>query len=139
MTTHHCLEMKSYFIKLILCSIFVVAGVLALMAQTPEQLYQKGQMEEGEGELKAANYSRAPQPLRVKENSSSYLSINNETIILARENQFFNPSVLHFLKSTGKLLISGGFLAVLLIFILLWLIILFRISYADNWDWKYII
>ncbi len=131
--------MKLFCIKLILCSIFVVVGDLALLAQTPEQLYQKGQMEEGEGELKAANYSLAPQPLRVKENSSSHLSINNETLLLTRENQSFNPSVLQFLKSTGKLLISGGLLAVLLIFILLWLIILFRISYADNWDWKFII
>ena len=131
--------MKSICIKLVLCSIFVVAGDLSLLAQTPEQLYQKGQMEEGEGELKAANYSLAAQPLRVKENPSSHLSINNETLILARENQFFNPSILQFLKTTGKLLISGGFLTVLLIFILLWLIILFRISYADNWDWQFII
>jgi hypothetical protein len=109
------------------------------MAQAPDQLYQKGQIEEGEGELKDAINSYAAQPLWVKENPSSHLSINNETLILTRENQFFNPSVLQFLKSTGKLLISGGFLAVLLIFILLWLIILFRLSYADNWDWKFII
>jgi len=131
--------MNLFYIKLILCSIFVVIGDHSLLAQTPEQLYQKGQIEEGEGEPKAAIYSLSTQPLQVKENPSSHLSKNNETLILTRENQFFNPSVLQFLKSTGKLLISGGFLAVLLIFILLWLIILFRISFADNWDWNFII
>jgi len=96
-------------------------------------------MEEGKVELKAANYSLAAQPLQLKENPSSPLSINGETQLLTRENQFFNPSVLQFLTSVGILLITGGFLAVLLIFILIWLIILFRISFADNWDWKFIL
>ena len=129
--------MKSCCIKLILCSIVVIVGDLSLMTQTPEQLYQKEQIEEGE--LNDAMNSLAAQPLQVKENPSSHLSINSETKLLTRENQFFYPSVLQFLASVGKFLITGGFLAVLLIFILLWLIILFRISYADNWDWKYII
>ena len=131
--------MKLFCIKLTLCSIFVVVGDLSLLAQTPEQLYQKDQMEEGKVELKAANYSLAAQPLQLKENPSSPLSINGETQLLTRENQFFNPSVLQFLTSVGILLITGGFLAVLLIFILIWLIILFRISFADNWDWTFII
>jgi len=131
--------MKLFCIKLTLCSIFVVVGDLSLLAQTPEQLYQKDQMEEGKVELKAANYSLAAQPLQLKENPSSPLSINGETQLLTRENQFFNPSVLQFLTSVGILLITGGFLAVLLIFILIWLIILFRISFADNWDWKFIL
>jgi len=119
--------------------IFAVAGDIAFMAQTPEQLYQKGQIEEGEGELDDAINSYAPQPLRVKENPSSHLSINNETIILIQENQSFFNSVLQYLKTAGKLLLSSGILSIFMIYILLMLIILFRISYADNWDWKFII
>jgi len=129
--------MKSCCIKLILCSIFVVAGDLALMAQAPEQLYQKGQMEEGEP--KDAINSNAAQPLWVKENPSSHLSINGETLLLTRENQVFHHSALQFLKTAGKSLLSSGILSILMIYILLKLIILFRISYADNWDWKFII
>ncbi len=131
--------MKSLRNILIIATALIIVVNLPALAQTPEQLYQKGQMEEGEGELKAANYSLAAQPLRVKENPSSLLSINGETLLLTRENQSFYPSALQFLKSAGKLLITGGFLTVLTIFILLWLIILFRISFADNWDWKFII
>jgi Tol biopolymer transport system component len=67
--------MKSLWISLILVATFLVAGNLAVSAQTPEQLYQKGLMkEEGEGALQdaialynqVADNSNADQSLRAK-------------------------------------------------------------------------
>ena len=47
--------MKSLWINVILIAAFIVAGNCPLIAQTPEQLYQRGLMkEEGEGALQDA-------------------------------------------------------------------------------------
>lgn len=67
--------MKSLWIYTILVAAFLVAGNLSALAQTPEQLYQKGLMkEEGEGKLEdaislysqIADNSEADQSLRAK-------------------------------------------------------------------------
>ncbi|RLD55415.1 MAG: hypothetical protein DRI97_09530, partial [Bacteroidetes bacterium] len=68
-------KMKSLWIYTILVAAFLIAGNLSALAQTPEQLYQKGLMkEEGEGKLEdaislysqIADNSEADQSLRAK-------------------------------------------------------------------------
>ena len=70
--------MKSLWINVILVAAFIVAGNCPLIAQTPEQLYQKGLMkEEGEGALEDAIslYSQ------IADNSNADLSLRAKALL----------------------------------------------------------
>jgi hypothetical protein len=74
-----------------------------------------------------------------KEDSTTHHLINGETLILTLGTQSFLPSVLQFLKTAGKSLITGGILTIISIYILLMLIIQLLISYTNKREWKFII
>jgi len=155
--------MKSLRIKVILVAVCIASVNSPSLAQTPEQLYQKGEdRKEEKGDAEAtqlqktnvpklkqsrldrmgAVLSREPSPdnafLEKKDATTDHL-INGETLILARGTQPFLQNVLQFLITAGKSLISGGILTILLIFILLMLIIHLQVSFAGNREWKFLL
>ena len=73
------------------------------------------------------------------EDSTTLHLINGETLILTLGPQPFLPSVLQFLKTAGKSLITGGIITIISIYILLMLIIQLLISYTNKREWKFII
>ena len=155
--------MRSLWITLILVSIGGASVNSPLLAQTPEQLYQKNEERiEKKGDAEAtqlqktnipkwkqphldrigAELSRGPSPDNAflgKEDASTDHLINGETLILTRGTQPFLQNVLQGLKTAGKSLISGGILTILLIFILLMLIIHLQVSFAGNREWKFLL
>jgi len=148
--------MKSCCIKLILVSTLAVAGNPLSLAQTPEQLYQKGnerREEKGDAEatqLQKTNIpkwkqphldrigtdsSRGRSPANVfwgKEDASTDQITNGEPLILTGGTQPIMDSILQFFKMGGKSLIIGGILTILIIYLLIMLIMLLRVSLSDK-------
>ena len=155
--------MRSLWITLILVAIGGTSVNSPSLAQTPEQLYQKGEErieKKGEAEasqLQKTNFpklkqsrqdrigaalSRGPSPDNAflgKEDATTDHLINDETLILTRGTQPLLQNVLQFLKTAGKLLITGGIFIIFIIFILLLLVIHLRVSYTNRRDWKFIL
>ena len=155
--------MRSLWITLILVAIGSASVNSPSLAQTPEQLYQKGEERiEKKGDSEAsqlqktnipkwkkphlnrigAAISRGPSPDNAflgKEDATTDHLINGETLILTRGIQPFLHNVLQFLKTAGKSLISGGILTILLIYILLMLITHLHLSFAGKREWKFIL
>ena len=89
-----------------------------------------------------AALSRGPSPDNAflgKEDATTDHLINDETLILTRGTQPLLQNVLQFLKTAGKLLITGGIFIIFIIFILLLLVIHLRVSYTNRRDWKFIL
>ena len=137
--------MRSLWITLILVAIGGTSVNSPSLAQTPEQLYQKGnipKLKQPRLDRIGAALSRGPSPDNAflgKEDASTDHLINGETLILTRGTQPFSQNVLQFLKTAGKSLISGGILTILLIYILLLLITHLNLSFAGNRDWKFVL
>jgi len=155
--------MKSLRIKVILVAVCIAAGNSPLMSQTPEILYQKGEDRiEKKGDAEAtqlqktnvpklkqsrldhigAALSRRPSPDNAflgKEDATTDHLINGETLILTRGTQPLLHTVLQFLKTAGKSLITGGILTILLIYILLMLITHLNLSHTNMREWKFVI
>ena len=123
--------MKSLWFKLILITTLAVACSPLSLAQTSEELYQKGLMKE-EGEVATLTWkqpdldrigaasSKGRSPANVileKEDAAIYHLINGETLILTGGTQPILHNVLQLLKMEGKSLIIGGILTILIIYI----------------------
>jgi hypothetical protein len=155
--------MKSLRIRVILVAVCIAAGICPLISQTPEQLYQKGNErieEKGDEEatqLQKANFpklkqprldrigaalSRGPSPDNAflgKEDASTDQLINGETLIFTRGTQPFLHNVLQYLKTAGKSLVTGGILAIFMIYFLFMLIIHLRVSHTNMREWKFVL
>ena len=155
--------MKSLWIKLILVATFAASGNSLSFAQTPDELYQKGnerREEKGDEEasqLQKTNFhklkqprldrigaalSRAPSPdnafLGIEDANTDQL-LNGETLTLTQEAQPYLYTVLQFLKTAGKSLVTGGILAIFMIYFLLMLIIHLRVSHTNMREWKFVL
>jgi len=155
--------MKSLRIRVILVAVCIVAGNCPLISQTPVQLYQKGnerREEKGDEEatqLQKTNFGKLKPPrldrigvalsrglspdnafLGIEDASTDQL-INGETLTLTREAQPFLYTVLQFLKTAGKSLVTGGILAIFMIYFLLMLIIHLRLSNTNMRKWKFVL
>jgi len=155
--------MRSLWIILILV---LLGGALVnspSLAQTPDQLFQKGNERREEkadaeaAQLQKTNFpirkqprldqigaalSRRPSPDNAflgKEDATTDHLINGETLILTRGTQPLLHTVLQFLKTAGKSLITGGILTILLIYILLMLITHLNLSHTNMREWKFVI
>ena len=155
--------MRSLWITLILVAIGGALVNSPSLAQTTEQLYQKGnerREEKGDAEatqLQKTNFhklkqprldrigaalSRGPSPDNAflgKEDASTNQLINGEPLILNGGTQPFLHNVLQFLKTAGKSLVTGGILAIFMIYFLLMLIIHLRVSHTNMREWKFVL
>ena len=155
--------MRSLWITLILVAIGGTSVNSPSLAQTPEQLYQKGEERlEKKGDAEStqlqktnvpklkqsrldrigAALSRGPSPDNAflgKEYATTDHLINGETLILTIGIQPFLHNVLQFLKTAGRSLITGGILAIFMIYILLMLIIHLRVSHTNMREWKFVL
>ena len=137
--------------------------IVLILSQTPEQIDQKGnekREEKGDAEasqLQKTNVSKLKQPrldrigaalsrgpsrdnaFLEKEDATIDHLINDETLILTQGTQPLMQNVLQFLKTAGKSLISGGILAIFMIYFLLMLIIHLRVSNTNMRDWKFVL
>jgi len=148
--------MKSLWFKLILVATIAVSGNPLSLAQTPEQLYQKGEERiEKKGNAEATQLqktnvpkwkqphldrigtasSRGRSPTNAflgEEDASTDQITNGEPLILTGGTHPILQSVLQSLKMTGISLIVGGILAILIIYLLIMLIMLLRVSLSDK-------
>ena len=155
--------MKSLWIKLTLVATFAASGNSLSFAQTPDELYKKSDERiEKKGDVETyqlqktnfaklkqprldrigAALSRVPSPENAflgKEDTSTDQLINGETLILTRGTQPFLHNVLQFLKTAGKSLVTGGILAIFMIYFLLMLIIHLRVSHTNMREWKFVL
>ena len=133
------------------------------LAQTPEQLYQKGEERiEKKGDAEATQLQKTNVPKlkqsrlnrigaalsRGPSRNNAFLGevdattdhlINGETLIITSGTEPFLLGVLQFLKTAGKSLLTNGILTILIIFILLMLIFNLHVSYTNKREWKFIL
>ena len=126
--------MRSLWITLILVAIGGASVNSPSLAQTPEQLYQKGNERiEKKGDAEATQHQKTNIP-KLKQPRLDRIGA-----ALSRGTQSFFHNVLQFLKTAGKSLVTGGILTILLIFILLMLIIHLHVSFAGKREWKFVL
>ena len=143
--------MKSLWITLLLFATCATSGNSLSYAQTPEQqnkasderIEQKGELEAHQrlDRIKTSLSTRHSPNNAVwgKENVATDHLIKGETLIITGGADTFWQTILQFLKTAGKSLITGGILSIFSVFILLMLIIHLYVSYTKISEWKLIL